>query len=47
MSEQIGELTKSNDALADALTGNANQEFLNKNLDQVDERIDELKQKLC
>ena len=46
ITEQIGELTKSKNALADALTGNANQEFLNKNLDQVDERINELKQKL-
>ena len=35
ITEQIGELTKSKNALADALTGNANQsvQFLNKNLD--------------
>ena len=46
ISEQIGELAKSKDALANALTGNANHGFLTTSLDQVDERINELQQKL-
>ena len=46
ISEQIEELANSKDALANALTGNANQEFLNKNIEQIDEQINKLQQKL-